>query len=83
MDAAARLRLEAGGNPHDKDLITLVGELDLNFEAVELPSEPELRLKIYTADPNTPTGDGLKLLAPWAATWAKDNSAARDAGAPR
>jgi transcriptional regulator with XRE-family HTH domain len=26
-DAAAMLRLEAGRNPHDKDLITLVGEL--------------------------------------------------------
>jgi transcriptional regulator with XRE-family HTH domain len=101
-DAAAMLRLEAGRNPHDKDLITLVGELatqselfrrhwashdvkfhrsgrkrlhhpavgelDLNFEAMELPSEPELRLNIYTADPDTPTADGLKLLASWAAT---------------
>ena len=82
-DAAAMLRLEAGRNPHDKDLITLagelstqsdlfrqhrashnvkfhrsgrkrlrhraVGELDLNFEAMELPSEPDLRLNLYTA----------------------------------
>ena len=102
QDAAAMLRLEAGRNPHDKDLITLVGELstqselfrrhwasqnvkfhrsgrkrlrhpavgelDLNFEAMELPSEPELRLNIYTADPDTATADGLKLLASWAAT---------------
>ena len=45
-----------------------VGELDLNFEALELPSEPELRLNIYTADPNTATADGLKLLASWAAS---------------
>ena len=101
-DAAAMLRLEAGRNPYDKDLITLVGELstqselfrqqwasqnvkfhrsgrkrlrhpavgelDLNFEAMELPSEPALRLNIYTADPDTPTADGLKLLATWAAT---------------
>jgi transcriptional regulator with XRE-family HTH domain len=106
-DAAAMLRLEAGRNPHDKDLITLVGELstqselfrqhwashnvkfhrtgrkrlrhpavgelDLNFEAMELPSEPELRLNIYTADPHTPTADGLKLLASWAATRAVDS----------
>jgi hypothetical protein len=35
---------------------------------MELPSEPELRLNIYTADPDTPTADGLKLLATWAAT---------------
>ncbi|MGF7234565.1 MAG: helix-turn-helix transcriptional regulator [Frankia sp.] len=101
-DAAAMLRLEAAHNPHDGDLITLVGELstqselfrqhwgshdvtfhrsgrkrlrhpavgelDLNFEAMKLPSEPELRLNIYTADPNTATADGLKLLASWAAT---------------
>jgi hypothetical protein len=83
-DAAAMLRLEAGRNPHDKALITLVGELstqselfrqhwashnvkfhrsgrkrlrhpavgelDLNFEAMEVPSEPDLRLNLYTAD---------------------------------
>jgi transcriptional regulator with XRE-family HTH domain len=101
-DAAAMLRLEAGRNPYDKELVTLVGELstqselfrqqwashnvkfhrsgrkrlrhpaigelDLNFEAMELPSEPGLRLNIYTADPNTPTADGLRLLATWAAT---------------
>jgi hypothetical protein len=42
--------------------------LDLNFEAMELPSEPGLRLNLYTADPGTPTADGLKLLASWAAT---------------
>jgi hypothetical protein len=100
------LRLEAGRNPHDKDLITLVGELstqselfrqhwashnvkfhrsgrkrlrhpavgelDLNFEGMDLPSEPELRLNVCTADPNTPAADGLKLLASWAATRASD-----------
>ena len=43
-------------------------ELDLNFEAVELPSEPGLRLNLYTADPDTPAADGLKLLASWSAT---------------
>jgi hypothetical protein len=101
-DAAAYLRLEAGRNPHDKDLIEMVGELstrselfrrrwasadvkfhrsgkkrlrhpvvgvlDLNFESMELPSEPGLHLNVYTADPGTPTADGLKLLASWAAT---------------
>jgi transcriptional regulator with XRE-family HTH domain len=102
IDAAAMLRLEAGRNPHDRDLITLVGELstqselfrrhwashnvkfhrsgrkrlrhpavgelDLNFEAMELSSEPDLRLNIYTADPGSSAADGLKLLATWAAT---------------
>ena len=36
--------------------------------AMELPSEPDLRLDIYTAAPDTPTADALKLLASWAAT---------------
>ena len=102
MDAAAMLRLEAGRNPHDKDLITLVGELstqselfrrqwasqnvkfhrsgrkrlrhpmvgelDLDFEAMQMPSDPELQLNIYTAEPGSPAADGLTLLASWAAT---------------
>ena len=56
-----------------------IGELDLNFEAMELPSEPDLRLNLYTADPETPTADGLKLLASWAATRTADNTGTRDA----
>jgi transcriptional regulator with XRE-family HTH domain len=101
-DAAAMLRLEAGSNPHDEQLIALVGELstrselfrrrwasqdvrfhrsgrkrlnhpvvgrlDLDFEAMPLPSEPGLQLNVYTAAANTPTADGLKLLASWAAS---------------
>lgn len=46
----------------------IVGQLDLDFEAMELPSEPGLRLNIYTAAAGTPTADGLKLLASWAAS---------------
>lgn len=101
-DSAAMLRLEAGRNPHDRDLIALVGELstqselfrrrwasqdvkfhrsgrkrlrhpvvgqlDLDFEAMELPSEPELQLNVYTAPAGTPTADALKMLASWAAS---------------
>jgi len=101
-DAAAMLRLEAGRNPHDEDLVALVGELstrselfrqrwasqdvrfhrsgrkrirhpavgqlDLDFEAMELPSEPGLQLNIYTAAADTPTADGLRLLTSWAAS---------------
>ena len=103
------LRLEAGRDPYDRGLITLVGELstqselfrqhwasqnvkfhrsgrkrlrhpavgelDLNFEALELTSEPDLRLNVYTADPDTPTADGLKLLATWAATRSAESAA--------
>ncbi len=101
-DAAAMLRLEAGRNPHDEELIALIGELstrselfrkrwasqdvrfhrsgrkrlrhpavgqlDLDFEAMEVPSEPGLALNIYTAAAGTPASDGLKLLASWAAS---------------
>jgi len=35
---------------------------------VELPSDPGPMLFAYTAEPGTPSEDGLKLLASWAAT---------------
>ena len=46
----------------------VVGRLDLNFESMELPSEPGLTLNVYTAAPDSPTADGLTMLASWAAT---------------
>ncbi len=101
-DAAAMLRLEAGRNPHDHELIALVGELstrselfrrrwasqdvrfhrtgrkrlrhpvvgqlDLDFDAMDLPAEPGLALNVYTAPTGSPTADGLALLASWAAS---------------
>jgi transcriptional regulator with XRE-family HTH domain len=46
----------------------VVGNLDLNFEAMEFPSDPGLTLLVYTAPVGSPTADALKLLASWAAT---------------
>ena len=46
----------------------VVGDLDLDFEAMEFPSDPGLILLVYTAPAGTPTADALKLLASWAAT---------------
>lgn len=46
----------------------VVGELDLNFESMQLPSEPGLMLNVYTAAPDSPSADALKMLASWAAT---------------
>ncbi|QUH03756.1 helix-turn-helix domain-containing protein [Saccharopolyspora erythraea] len=46
----------------------VVGQLDLSYESMELPSEPGLVLNVYTAAPDSPTADGLKMLASWAAT---------------
>ena len=110
-DIAAMLRSEAGRNPHDKNLIELigelstrsedfrtrwaahnvrfhrtgykklshpvVGELELNFEAMELPSAPGLTLLVYTAPAGSPTSDSLKLLASWAATAEADDELAK------
>jgi transcriptional regulator with XRE-family HTH domain len=46
----------------------VVGQLDLDFEGMELASSPGLYLNVYTAAPATPTADALKLLASWAAS---------------
>jgi hypothetical protein len=45
-----------------------VGQLDLDFESMELASQPGLLLNVYTAPAGTPTADALKLLASWAAS---------------
>jgi transcriptional regulator with XRE-family HTH domain len=121
-DSAAMLRMEAGRNPHDPDLIRLVGELstqselfrerwasrdvkfhrsglkrlhhpvvgdlELNYESMDLPSEPGLVLNVYTAPAGSPSADALKLLASWAATQAAgfasfDASASASADAAR
>jgi len=45
-----------------------VGFLELDYEAFELPADPGLQMNVYTAVPGSPSDDGLKLLASWAAT---------------
>jgi transcriptional regulator with XRE-family HTH domain len=46
----------------------VVGQLELDYEALVLPADPGLQLNVYTAAPGSASGDGLKLLASWAAT---------------
>jgi transcriptional regulator with XRE-family HTH domain len=46
----------------------VVGQLDLDFESLELSSEPGHQLNVYTAAAGTPTADALTLLASWAAS---------------
>jgi transcriptional regulator with XRE-family HTH domain len=46
----------------------IAGQLDLDYESMELSSEPGHYLNIYTAAAGTPTADALKLLASWAAS---------------
>jgi transcriptional regulator with XRE-family HTH domain len=46
----------------------VVGDLELDYEALEFPGEPGLRMFVYTAAPGSPSADALTLLASWAAT---------------
>ncbi|WP_432085547.1 helix-turn-helix transcriptional regulator [Streptomyces sp. bgisy095] len=47
-----------------------VGDLTLAYEGLEMAAEPGLTLTIYTAEPASPSDEGLRLLATWAATQA-------------
>ncbi len=45
-----------------------VGLMDLDYEALELASDPGLTLMVYTASPGSPSADALQLLASLMAT---------------
>ena len=64
--AAHNVRLHRTGRKHFRHPV--VGELELNFEAMDLPADPGLTFTAYSAEPGTPAHDSLKLLASWAAT---------------
>ncbi|MEV5957730.1 helix-turn-helix transcriptional regulator [Streptomyces sp. NPDC051987] len=51
-----------------------VGDLTLAYEGLEMTAEPGLSLTVYAAEPGSPSEEGLRLLASWAAT--------QDAGSP-
>jgi len=44
----------------------VVGRLELNFESMDLPTDPGLQLNVYTAPQEGPAADKLALLASWA-----------------
>ncbi|UZX02139.1 helix-turn-helix domain-containing protein [Arthrobacter sp. CDRTa11] len=46
----------------------VVGELELAYEAMELPEDPGFSLTVYPAVPGSPSDERLRLLASWAAT---------------
>jgi transcriptional regulator with XRE-family HTH domain len=46
----------------------IVGLIEITFDVLELPADPGLTITTYSAEPNTPSADALKLLASWAAT---------------
>ena len=45
-----------------------VGDLHPTFEAMDLPADPGLSLVTYSAEPGSPSQDGLDLLGSSAAT---------------
>ncbi|MEV0798393.1 helix-turn-helix transcriptional regulator [Kribbella sp. NPDC050281] len=56
----------------------VVGDLEINFEAMEFPSDPGLALVVYTAPAGSPTADAFQLLASWAATQDQPEIVAQD-----
>jgi hypothetical protein len=46
----------------------IVGELRVNFEAMELVADPGLTMFVYTAEPGSKSAQALDLLASWTAT---------------
>jgi transcriptional regulator with XRE-family HTH domain len=71
--AAHNVRLHRSGLKHFRHPV--VGLLDLMFEAMALEADEGLTLTAYTAQPGTPSHDGLKLLASWAATRQREDDA--------
>jgi transcriptional regulator with XRE-family HTH domain len=53
-----------------------VGDLELTYEAMELPADPGLTLLVYTAEAGSKTQDSLNLLATWSATLDQLNESA-------
>ncbi|MET9386997.1 helix-turn-helix transcriptional regulator [Streptomyces sp. NPDC002928] len=57
----------------------VVGDLDLEYERMELPGDTGLAIAVYSAPPGTAAEDGLKLLASWSATAEVAQAAEADA----
>jgi hypothetical protein len=58
----------------------VVGRLELGFEAMELTADPGLSLFAYSAEPGSPSAEGLDLLASWAVTSERERDGAPAAG---
>jgi transcriptional regulator with XRE-family HTH domain len=46
----------------------VVGDLTLAWESLHLANDPDQRILVYTAEPDSPSADALRLLGSWAAT---------------
>lgn len=63
---AHHVRHHGTGTKHFHD--HAVGGLTLAFEGLDMASVPGLTLTSYIAEPGSPSEEGLRLLATWAAT---------------
>lgn len=54
---------------------SVVGELTLAYEGLEMEAEPGLTLTIYTAEPGTASAERIQLLASWAASEEREAAA--------
>ena len=64
--SAHNVRYHGAGSKHFHH--SVVGNLELAYESVDMISEPGLTLTIYAAEPGSTTEHALALLASWAAT---------------
>ena len=64
-DAVAILRGQAGRKQLHHPV---AGDLELTYEALELPADPGLTMITYTAEPGSTSQEALDFLASWAAT---------------
>ncbi|WP_029113777.1 helix-turn-helix transcriptional regulator [Mycobacterium sp. URHB0044] len=62
--ASQDVRLHGNGSKRVNHPV--VGLLDLNFESMDLPTDPGLQLNVYTAPAGGPAAGSLALLASWA-----------------
>lgn len=62
--SAHDVRLHGAGVKHFHH--TVVGDLELAYESVDMISDPGLTMTIYVAEPASPTARALDLLASWA-----------------
>lgn len=44
---------------------SIVGDLELDFETLSLPDDPDQSLRVYSTKPGSPSSDALKLLSSW------------------
>lgn len=46
----------------------VVGDLELDWEALTVSADPDQQIYIWTAQPGSPSADALNILAAWTAT---------------